>query len=411
MKKRPSFILALSLCFAFYSQSAYSQFQPESSASASGCSGLQIGVNGDLKGFRPFPANHPWNRNIAGERADPESSEKLRRYLDRIGWDPYVRGDFSPVYGQTYNIVDSDRLPLRPIQIDDYPGESDIVPVPLPDSSEVSVGSVTCPDGGDCHLMVIDRKHCWLYETWQTKHNGNDWHASNMAVWDLLSPNSRPLGWTAADAAGLPVLPGLVRYDEVASGAIRHAIRFTLSKTGNSFVAPATHSAGYDTQAFPMGTRFRLRADFDISGFSQVNQVILRAMKEYGLILADNGNDLEVAGAKDSRWRDEDVVALRAVHLSNFEVMPSSAVMSRSDLPSGPLPEIQQFKASTLRVHAGQAVELHWSASPGSWFLVSSVGPVRGTSVMVRPSTTTTYELQATNGYGRARAWLTVEVE
>ncbi|MBC7396536.1 MAG: PKD domain-containing protein [Bdellovibrionales bacterium] len=367
-------------------------------------------TKGDLNGFVPFSRDSAWNSEISGQAADPQSSAKISAYVNRVGYNPALHGDFSSEYGEVYNVVDSSTQPLQMISIDEYPGESDLVPVPLPDTSVVKGGSQNCNDGGDCHLFVLDRNQCWLYETWQTSFDGVRWHASNMAVWDMLGTSKRPYGWTAADAAGLSVFAGLVRYDEVARGVIPHAIRFTLGHTGNTFVAPATHSAGYDSAAFPMGTRFRLKRNFDVSAYSKADQVIFTAMKNYGLILADNGSDLEIAGANDARWEVSDVVALKGAHLSDFEVMPAGKVMSRADLPTGARAEIGDFSASSMSAKTGESVTLSWSTSGEAWTFIDVLGPVRGNSITVAPTATTTYTLNATNAYGRSTRSVTVEV-
>ena len=371
---------------------------------------MEQGPNGSMNGFIPFPRDNAWNTNISGSRADPNSAGRIAAYVDRIAYNPNLHADFSSVYGEVYNVVDSSVQPSQLFSIDQYPGESDIVPVPLPNNSIVKGGAQNCTDGGDCHMFILDRNQCWLYETWLTSFDGNRWHASNIAIWDMLNSSKRPFGWTAADAAGLSVFAGLVRYEEVARGVIPHAIRFTLNHTGNSFVAPATHSAGYDTNAFPMGTRFRLKANFDVSNFSPVDQIILTAMKNYGLILADNGTDLEISGGNDPRWNTGDVVGLQNVHLTDFEVLAADAVMTRADLPRGELPAINGFSASDSKVGAGMPVTLSWDTSGDAWDFIDVIGPVRGNSITVAPTATTTYTLNSTNTYGRSTRSVTVQV-
>ncbi len=368
-------------------------------------------TQGDLNGFVPFSRDNLWNVNIRDHAVDGNSQGKINNYINRIGRNPTMHADFSSEYGEVYNVVDSSVQDLQMISIDQYPHESDIMPVPLPHNAIVKGGGQNCEEGSDCHLFILDRNQCWLYETWLTSNRDGRWHAANMAVWDMLNTSQRPLGWTAADAAGLSVFAGLVRYDEVSKGVIPHAIRFTLGHTGNSFVAPATHSAGYDTAAFPMGTRFRLKANFDISGYSQADQVILTAMKNYGLILADNGSELEIAGANDSRWNVADVVGLQTVRLTDFEVLDSGPVMSRSNLPTGPRPEISNFSSSTQSVGSGEPVTLRWEGSGDAWYFIDVLGPVRGNSVTISPTATTTYTLNATNAYGRTSRSVTVEVQ
>ncbi len=182
---------------------------------------------------------------------------------------------------------------------------------------------------GDRHALAIDTGHCTLYELYAAYPQAASWTAGAGAIFDLLSDALRPSGWTSTDAAGLPVFPGLVRYDEIAAGEIRHAIRFTVPQTQRAFVWPARHYASSltGTQYPPMGARFRLRAGFDISGFSAANQVILRALKKYGMILADNGSAWYLSGAPDSRWNNDDLHNLGLLHGSDFEAVDVSGLM------------------------------------------------------------------------------------
>ena len=374
------------------------------------CARIGMGLNPDLNGFVPFSADNPWNLDMSKAPADPDSSAKINGYIGRIGNNPPLLGDFGEIYGETFNVVDSSKDYKQMVTIDGYPDESDLMPVPLPNTAAVEGGRQSCFPGNDCHLLILDRNGCWLYETWQTRFDGESWKASNLAVWDFLNGNSRPFGWTSADAAGLAVLPGLVRYDEVSRGVIEHAIRLTLSTSANSFVAPATHLAGKGTLNFPMGTRFRLKADFDISQFSPIDQVILTAMKKYGIILADNGLELEVSGVYDPRWLNSDVNGLLQVHLTDFEVLQSGPQFTWSTIPKGPAPEIQEFTASSLTVDPGTPVTLVWTQDPTASYFIDVIGPVRGNSIVVTPTQTTTYTLNATNAYGRAFQKVTVVV-
>ena len=316
-----------------------------------------------------------------------------------------LQGDLGTQYGESWNVVDSSTQALQSIDITTYPTESDIVPVPVPNTAAIE-GST----GGDNHMFVLDRNRCWLYESWGTTFSNGSFQAANMAVWDLANTSQRPYNWTSADAAGLPVFPGLVRYDEVSRGAINHAIRFTLKTSANAYVAPATHSAGSDSNSFPMGTRFRLKSTFNISTFSPADQVILTAMKHYGLILADNGLDFEIAGTIDPRWNDADVSALKGVHFSDMEVITQGGAINKVSPPTGVSPQITNFTSSAASVSAGQAVTLSWATANDSWDFIDVVGPVRGTSIVVTPTATTTYTLNATNIYGRTKQSITVQV-
>jgi hypothetical protein len=205
-----------------------------------------------------------------------------------------------------------------------YPGESDSGPYPIPANPLIE-------DGDDRHILIVDTAHCHLLEIYDAAHEGgNRWAGGSGAVWDLTGYMLRPEGWTAADAAGLPILPGLVRYDEVATGAIHHALRFTAEETQQHYVWPARHYASDITNPDvpPMGQRFRLRADFDISPYPDEVRVILWAMQEYGIILADNGADWFITGAPDPRWDNEMLVeAFRTIYGSDFEAVDVSGLM------------------------------------------------------------------------------------
>jgi hypothetical protein len=209
-----------------------------------------------------------------------------------------------------------------------YPGESDPGPYPIPANAPIEGGPNA---SGDRHVLVVDRDDCVLYETFDSwpQTNGS-WEAGSGAVYDLNSHALRPAGWTSADAAGLPILPGLVRYDEVASGRINHALRFTVPQTRRAYIWPARHYASSLTGAQypPMGQRFRLKAGFDISTFSLENRVILTALKEYGMFLADNGSAWYLSGVPDERWNNDDLRQLRLrVHGSDFEAVNESGLM------------------------------------------------------------------------------------
>ncbi|HXA50731.1 MAG TPA: hypothetical protein VNV86_10525, partial [Candidatus Acidoferrum sp.] len=207
-----------------------------------------------------------------------------------------------------------------------YADESDPGPYAAPLNAPIEGGSQST---GDRHVLSIDTDHCILYELWSSYPQGSSWAAGSGAIFNLLSNALRPSGWTSADAAGLPVFPGLLRYDEIAAGEIRHAIRFTVPQTQKAFVWPARHYASSltGTQYPPMGARFRLRASFDISGYSPTNQIILRALKKYGMILADNGSAWYLSGTPDDRWNNSDLHLLGAIQGSNFEAVDVSSLM------------------------------------------------------------------------------------
>jgi hypothetical protein len=228
----------------------------------------------------------------------------------------------------------------------------------------------------------------------------------------LLANEQRPWKWTSADAAGLPIFPGLVRYDEVAAGQIQHAIRFTLPQSRAAMVPPASHWASNSSSADapPMGMRLRLKAGYDISGFSTNLKVILNAMKKYGLIMADNGSAMYISGSPDSRWDNDDLHNLSQVPASAFEVVQMNPVYTASNVPQGSAPSIASF-AATSSTGSGRSVTLSWSVSNASYVIVSpQAGAVRGTSVTVSPAQTTTYTIYATNQYGRSMTTVTVNV-
>ncbi len=374
------------------------------------CAHIGMGLNSDLNGFVPFGANSPWNTDMSQTPVAQDSSTRITGYIERIGNNPSLLSDFGEIYGEPYNVVDSSKDYKQMMTIDGYPEESDLMPIPLPNTAAVEGGNQSCVPETDCHLFILDRNGCWLYETWQTRFDGETWKASSLAVWDLLNGNSRPYGWTSADAAGLAIFPGLIRYDEVSRGVINHALRVTLSTSANSFVAPATHFAGKGTENFPMGTRFRLKSGFDIAAFSLFDQVILTAMKKYGIILADNGLEFEVAGAIDPRWSNDDVTGLTQIHLTDFEVLETGPQYTWGSMPVGKIPEIREFTASSLTVAPGTPVTLVWTQDPSAWYFIDVIGPVRGNSIVVTPTQTTTYTLNATNAYGRETQKVTVVV-
>jgi hypothetical protein len=208
-------------------------------------------------------------------------------------------GDWSTDhYGIPWQVVPSSQAGVA--MTFDYADQSDPGPYPFSATALVEGGANS---GGDMHVLVVQQGSCLLYETWNSTYVGPGWHAGSGAKFDLGSDTLRPDGWTSADAAGLPVFPGLVKVSEVQAGAVNHAMRFTVAKTQQGFIHPATHAAGTsNTSLPPMGLRLRLKASFDLSGFSGPALVILTAMKQYGLILADNGSNWYVSGDSDDAW-------------------------------------------------------------------------------------------------------------
>jgi len=264
-----------------------------------------------------FPADNPWNTDISRESIDPNSDN----IIAGIGNDVNLHPDFGTVWegspiGIPYNLVGKDQV-LRNISFQ-YNGESDPGPYPIPPEALIESGS-------DRHVIVVDTARHKLYELFNAVRNrDNSWNAGSGAVFDLTSNSLRPDYWTSADAAGLPIFPGLVRYDEVAEkGVINHALRFTVKNTRNAFIHPATHAASSSSNQNypPMGMRVRLKAGFDISGFSPQVQVILKALKKYGMFVADNGSNWYISGAPDSRWNDDELGELKTIQGKNFEVV------------------------------------------------------------------------------------------
>ena len=378
------------------------------------CGGIATGQEGSLNGFVPFPADNLWNQNIASAPVDPNSSA----IINFIGATDPLHPDFgSGLYdgssmGIPYVVVDSSQA-FVPVNFTAYGDESDPGPMPVP--SDAPIEGYPAPGSGDRHVLVIDNSNCWLYELYGSyPQNGGSWDAASAAVWDLTADEQRPLTWTSADAAGLSIFEGLVRYDEVASGAIHHAIRFTLQDSQAAFIPPASHWAATSTNslAAPMGMRLRLKASFDISGFSPANQVILTALQQYGMIMADNGSNIFITGTPDDRWDNDDLHNLTSVTASDFEVIDMNPIYTQTNLPQGSPPVINGFTASQSTVSAGTQVTLSWNATGASYFVISpQIGAVRGSSVGVTPTATTTYTLYATNEFGRTTATFTVTVQ
>src|SRR5579862_7564419 len=371
------------------------------------CNAMSAGQGVALNGFVPFSGSSEWNTDISSAAVDPNSNSIISNYVGSVNVHPDFGSD--PTYGIPYVVVDGTQS-LVNIDLVAYGSESDPGPMPVPANAPVEGGAAS---SGDRHVLVLDNGNCFLYELYNSWPNADgSWNADSTAVWDLLGDEQRPYTWTSADAAGLPIFPGLVRYDEVAAGNIQHAFRFTLPKTSAAFTPPASHSAANTSNASapPMGMRLRLKAGYDISGFSTQMQVILTAMKKYGLILADNGSALYVTGVSDSRW-GSDLDSLKTVPASAFEVVQMSPVYTNSNYPTGAAPTISNFAASATHVSSGGSVTLSWTANNASYVIVSpGPGAVRGASVVVNPTATTTYTLYATNRFGRTTATVTVDV-
>jgi len=374
------------------------------SGSTTSCNGFAVGQGASLNGFRPFPDSNPWNQDISAAQVDTNSNT----IIGFIGTGVGVHPDFGTgTNGIPYIVVDATQAKVN-VNVGASADESDVVPMPIPATAPIE----GAPAAGDNHVLVLDKGSCWLYELYQGALSAGQWSATSTTIRDLQTYNNRPYTWTSADAAGLPIFAGLVRFDEVAAGAINHAIRFTVPATQSGFVSPATHWAGNSsTSPIPMGLRLRLKSSFNVSTFSASNQVILNAMKRYGLILADNGSAMFITGAPDNRWDDTDLHKLGTVTAGNFEVVQMPTIVTHTNVPQGSAPAIGSFTASSTSVTAGTAVTLNWQATGASYYLINpQVGPVRGNSVVVNPAATTTYTLEATNAFGRSNATVTITV-
>jgi hypothetical protein len=260
-----------------------------------------------------------WNKRIDGL---PVAANSVT-LVATIGASAHFHPDFGSYagYGIPYNVVGASTTRVR-VSFD-YADESDAGPYPIPTNPKIEAGS-------DRHLLMWDTAACKLYELYDAVRTTAGWHAGSGAIWDLRSNGLRPDGWTSADAAGLPILPGLVRYDEVIAGVINHAIRFTAPATRSAHIYPARHDAGAGLSPSlpPMGTRLRLKASFNITGFSPRMRVILTAMKRYGIILADNGSPWFFSGASDPRWNDDELNQLKSLVGSDFEVVNTSGFVN-----------------------------------------------------------------------------------
>ncbi|MFI5222346.1 MAG: hypothetical protein ACHQK8_08480 [Bacteroidia bacterium] len=314
---------------AFYFLIACSKSSSDNSTSQNNttpCTGAQ--QRSAVEKIQKFPADYPLNTDISGVAVDANSSN----IINAIGVYS-VHPDFgSGLYngapiGIPFSAVCASQ-PKVPItyRANSYDGnygtESDPGPFPIPDSAAIEGNG-----NGDSHVLVCDVENKKLYELYNaSKNSGSGWSASSGAVFDLITNYYRTDGWTSADAAGLPILPCLLRYDEVASGNINHAIRFTLSKPHvfNGYVNPARHKVsgtGAANLSLPMGARIRLKSTFDASSYSANNKVILTALKKYGLILADIGSDLYISGAPDERWDNNELNQLKNLKTTDFEVV------------------------------------------------------------------------------------------
>jgi hypothetical protein len=275
-------------------------------------------------GCSVFPADNAWNQDISQAPLHPSSAAIIATIQGNGRTRLHPDFGENPDYGIPFVVVPGDQ-PLVPITYAAYGDESDPGPFPVPLDAPVEGGNGST---GDRHVLVLRSDTCDLFELYRAFRSGAGWRADSGARFDLRSNALRPLGWTSADAAGLPILPGLVRYEEVAAGEIRHAIRVTFSETRRGYVLPATHfaSSNDDANLPPMGLRLRLQATFDTSQLTGQARVIAVAMQRYGLIVADNGSNWFFQGAPSAGWNDDDLNQLKGISGSNFEVVDTGPV-------------------------------------------------------------------------------------
>ncbi|HJW74006.1 MAG TPA: hypothetical protein VJ486_14365 [Geothrix sp.] len=379
---------------------------------AGACNGADLGIGANLRGFTAFPSGNAWNQDISAAPVDPASDA----IIAFIGAGTGLHSDFGaglynggPI-GIPYAVVGGSQ-PLVPVTYIAYPDESDPgpMPIPVPPPYEGPDPSAT---SGDRHVLVVDRDTCLLYELYAAQRQPDgSWHADSGTIWDLKSDHLRPFGWTSADAAGLPIFPGLARYDEVAAGTITHALRFTVPTSRRAYVLPATHWASSNTSASapPMGMRVRLKASVDISTYPAQVRVLLAALKRYGMILADNGSPWFITGAPDDHWNNDQLATLSGIKGSDLEVVKMDAVFT-SD-PTGPAPVIGSFGATPATIASGATATLSWATTNATrLFLSPGIGWVTGASLPVHPTATTTYTLEAQGPYGSTTRTVQVTV-
>ena len=272
-----------------------------------------------------FPRSNPWNQRVDQRPVAANSAE----IIGSIGADRGLKADFgsglwegAPI-GIPITVVGR-RQPKTRVSFE-YADESDRVAYPIPRNVAIEGGRHS---DGDRHALIVDRDSCKLYELYALYPQGRGWRAGSGAVWNLRTNRMRPAGWTSADAAGLAILPGLARFDEVRRGVIDHALRFTVRRTRRAYVYPARHfaSSSNDPSLPPMGLRVRLKASFDVSRFPRQSRIVLTALKRYGMLVADNGSDWYITGAPNPGWRNDDLRSLARVKGSDFEVVDTGSV-------------------------------------------------------------------------------------
>jgi hypothetical protein len=415
------------------------------------CAGITIGTpthgGGQLNGFLTFPLSTGWHKDISGDPVDPKSStyiEDLRKGADRRFRSVYAAGQTDawniPREGVPYHVVGAGQ-PRRPVLYgpDGVPAESDPGPYPIP-AAPLIQGTIK-PGGamdyalqGDRHLVVIDKDSCLLYELFNVDYTNGTVVAGTSAVFDLLGgDHQRPNMYTSTSVSGLPMFPGMIRGDELAAGMINHPINITAFYYPNgdwtpdkSYTGMASHhqygNGGWSPDTMPIGSKMRLRADFDVSRFPPQAQLILNTMKKYGAILTDGGGTVDTYSAMANEWDAPSTAALYTsfnVTSSDFEVVQNGTVYCDAmytcgaQPPAGPKPVINSFTASSATVSAGSPTTLSWDVSGVPTrirFVTPNVGPVVTDSVVVNPAETTTYTLMVQNEYGRTSQNVTVTI-
>jgi hypothetical protein len=351
-----------------------------------------------IGGCQIFPSNNIWNTAVDKLPVDPRSDA----YVNSMGAATQLHPDFGsdPTYGIPYRVVAASQAGTNVTF--QYSDESDPGPYPIPPNVPIEAGS-------DHHILLVQQGSCKLYELFAAvKQPNGSWRAGSGAIFDLGSNALRPDTWTSADAAGLPILPGLVRRDEVLAGAINHALRFTANETRNTHLWPARHDASdiTDPNVPPMGQRFRLKANFDISGYPAYDQVILKALKKYGMILADNGSDWYISGANDTGWDDDALNLLKQLRGSNFEAVDESSLRISPNSGQAKQPVEDSKSVTPGGADQGQQVtytlQLVGDNTPAT---LSDILPA-SVSLVAGPTTTPASVPDATyNGTTRTIAW------
>jgi hypothetical protein len=323
-------VLAVAIISINFHARQYYSVVSEAEAAQKGASNATVLTSGpQIAGCPILPADNVWNTPITGLKKD----ERSDAYVKNIGPDKPLHPNFGsdPRNGIPYTVIDSSVKYVKVSFL--YGDESDQGHYPVPANALIEGGADSAADS-DRHMLLIDKSRCMLFELGGVKPQADgSWKADAGIKVDLTSNALRGDGKTSTDAAGMAILPGLLRYDEVAAGEIRHAIRFTAPRTQRAYVWPARHFASKNTDPNlpPMGQRFRLRADVDISGFSKENQVILTALKRYGMLLSDNGSPWFIIGVPDSRWDDSDLNKLKRIKGTDFEAVDESDWQMHAD--------------------------------------------------------------------------------